>query len=139
MAPDNGEGNGDTFVKDRLAAEVFYDEVLATLQEFPAGVLTPDLGLAGVEAMRSRLLNYASRVRQLDLVLEQLGTKRFCQSQCDRWPIGCCWEYVHRMANEDFQELLELQEVEARRNGWTRPSSNSSRSTRTSASPTCAK
>jgi hypothetical protein len=101
--------------------EHFYDEVLAELSAHPDDVLNLAPGPGHRDSIRARLLNYASRTRQLDVIFERLEAKHFCSAQCPRKPVGCCWEHAYRMGNEDFFEFLGLQEVEARSRGWQQP------------------
>jgi hypothetical protein len=111
----------DTRPYEEFNAEHFYDEVLVELSRHPSEVLNLEPGPGHLAQVKSRLMNYASRAQQLDLILARLEAKHFCSTQCPRTPGGCCWEYAHRMGNEDFFEFLAVQEVEARAHGWQQP------------------
>jgi hypothetical protein len=97
----------------------FYEEVLSALSPCrrESGAASP----ASTDPVRSRLLAYAAKSRELDTLLDRLGAKKFCAVHCDKSPGGCCWEHTYRMGNEDFFEFLALQEAEARKRGWLRP------------------
>lgn len=97
----------------------FYEEALSAL--LPYRPEPKETSPVSTDPVRSRLLAYAAKSRQLDALLDKLGAKEFCASDCDKSPGGCCWEHTYRMGNEDFFEFLALQEVEARRRGWLRP------------------
>jgi hypothetical protein len=103
----------------RFSAEQFYEELIAELSSGRPDSKKPSS--AETDPARSRLRDYAARSRELDTLLTRLGAKEFCATRCDRSPGGCCWEHTYRMGNEDYFELLALQEVEARRRGWRRP------------------
>jgi hypothetical protein len=106
---------------EKFNAGRFYDEVIAALSPFQEKPRNPPANPADSEYTRARLLEYAARSRHLDALLRKVGAKEFCAADCPRPPWGCCWEYAYRMGNEDFFEFLALQQVEAKRNGWTRP------------------
>jgi len=106
---------------EKFHAEDFYDEVLAELSRCSLGVLTLRPGPGHMAHVKSRLLNYASRTRELDKIFDQLEAKHYCATQCPRPSRDCCWEHAYRMGNEDFFEFLAVQEVEARVHGWQQP------------------
>ena len=57
---------------------------------------------------------YAKRTEQLDTILQTL-TKDFCAKNCPNRPYGCCGENYSAGIPE---EMLLLQEKEAKENGW---------------------
>jgi hypothetical protein len=104
---------------EAFPAERFYELVLSALSS--RRQWSKETSLVSTDPVRSRLLAYAAKSRQLDTLLDELGAKQFCASRCDKSPAGCCWEYAYRIGNEDFFEFLALQETEARERGWLRP------------------
>jgi hypothetical protein len=106
---------------EEFDAQHFYGEVLSELSRHPLAALNLEPGPDHLTQVTSRLMNYTSRAKQLDAMLDQLEAKHFCATQCPRPPGGCCWEHAHRVANEDFFEFLAVQEVEAETHGWQEP------------------
>jgi hypothetical protein len=92
-------------------AERVYDEILEMLAQNPNQ--SPNFP---VHDPRTFLINYSSRMKQLDDILDRLGTKQMCAKECVYAPIGCCNDNYHETL--DLPEFLQIQEVEARRNGW---------------------
>jgi hypothetical protein len=65
------------------------------------------------------LLEYAVKARRIDELLDAL-TKGYCAAKCDRLPVGCCSVEGFDMGLVP-EAMLELQEIEARRVGWSAP------------------
>ena len=64
---------------------------------------------------RRNIRNYTSRTLELDPVLESL-TRQYCADNCPRGKNGCCTS--HHYKNEILEEMLVLQEREAKKNKW---------------------
>ena len=62
------------------------------------------------------LLEYAIKSSQIDDIMG-LVTKRYCAESCDRLPIGCCHILGYDLGLVP-EAMLELQRLEARKNGW---------------------
>ena len=62
------------------------------------------------------LLEYAIKSSQIDDIMG-LVTKRYCAESCDRLPTGCCHILGYDLGLVP-EAMLELQRLEARKNGW---------------------
>jgi hypothetical protein len=62
------------------------------------------------------LLEYAIKSSQIDHIMG-LVTKRYCAESCDRLPTGCCHILGYDLGLVP-EAMLELQRLEARKNGW---------------------
>jgi len=62
------------------------------------------------------LLEYAIKSSQIDDIMGRV-TKRYCAESCDRSPIGCCYILGYDLGLVP-EAMLELQRLEARKNGW---------------------
>ena len=62
------------------------------------------------------LLEYAIKSSQIDEIMG-LVTKRYCAESCDRLPTGCCHILGYDLGLVP-EAMLELQRLEARKNGW---------------------
>jgi hypothetical protein len=62
------------------------------------------------------LLEYAIKSIQVDEIVG-LVTKRYCAESCDRLPTGCCHILGYDLGLVP-EAMLELQRLEARKNGW---------------------
>ena len=62
------------------------------------------------------LLEYAIKSIQIDHIMG-LVTKRYCAESCDRLPTGCCHILGYDLGLVP-EAMLELQRLEARKNGW---------------------
>jgi len=71
------------------------------------------------------ITEYASRTKQLDSILQEL-TKEFCADKCFYRPYGCCGNNYSAGIPE---EMLLLQEKEAKENGWNGKGKTSTKST----------
>jgi hypothetical protein len=65
------------------------------------------------------LLEYALKSRRVDALVGRLN-KDFCATRCDKPPVGCCSTLGYDMGVIP-QRMLEVQELEATRNGWQMP------------------
>lgn len=66
--------------------------------------------------VRKLLLEYARWSRQLDELVGVIS-KGYCARQCDKLPVGCCHILGYDLGLVP-EVMLELQRLEARRNGW---------------------
>jgi hypothetical protein len=62
------------------------------------------------------LLEYAIKSIQIDEIMG-LMTKGYCAESCDRLPTGCCYILGYDLGLVP-EAMLELQRLEARKNGW---------------------
>jgi hypothetical protein len=62
------------------------------------------------------LLEYAIRSSQIDEIMGLL-TKGYCAESCDRLPTGCCYILGYDLGLVP-EAMVELQRLEARKNGW---------------------
>jgi hypothetical protein len=62
------------------------------------------------------LLEYAIKSSQIDDIMGRV-TKRYCAESCDRLPTGCCHILGYDLGLVP-ETMLELQRLEARKNGW---------------------
>jgi len=62
------------------------------------------------------LLEYAIKSSQIDEIMGPL-TKGYCAESCDRLPTGCCYIQGYDLGLVP-ETMLELQRLEAKRNGW---------------------
>jgi hypothetical protein len=62
------------------------------------------------------LLEYALKSIEIDEIMGRV-TKRYCAESCDRWPTGCCYILGYDLGLVP-EAMLELQRLEARKNGW---------------------
>jgi hypothetical protein len=62
------------------------------------------------------LLEYAIKSSQIDDIIGLL-TKGYCAESCDRLPTGCCYIPGHDLGLVP-EAMLELQRLEAKKNGW---------------------
>lgn len=79
------------------------------------------------------IIKYALRTKKIDEIFTEL-TKEYCASSCPLGSDSCCGksareyrEAKERKYNEInehglIEEMVELQEIEARKNGWVEPS-----------------
>lgn len=59
--------------------------------------------------------DYTARTARLDVILDKL-TKYFCANTCKEGIEGCCMFNAYKF--DVLEEMLELQEEEALKNGW---------------------
>lgn len=69
--------------------------------------------------VRKLLLEYAVWSRQLDELVGVLS-KEYCARHCDKLPVGCCHILGYDLGLVP-EVMLDLQRLEARRNGWRPP------------------
>jgi hypothetical protein len=62
------------------------------------------------------LLEYAIKSSQIDDIMGEV-TKRYCAESCSRLPTGCCYILGYDLGLVP-EAMLELQQLEARKNGW---------------------
>jgi len=62
------------------------------------------------------LLEYAIKSSQIDEIMGLL-TKGYCAESCDRLPTGCCYILGYDLGLVP-EAMLELQRLEAKKNGW---------------------
>jgi hypothetical protein len=64
--------------------------------------------------------SYTQRTEKLDKILTKL-TKDYCADECPHEERGCCWNnhYMYGMSRDILEEMLSMQEKQARENGWT--------------------
>lgn len=62
------------------------------------------------------LLEYAIKSSQIDGIIGLL-TKGYCAESCDRLPTGCCYILGYDLGLVP-EAMLELQRLEAKKNGW---------------------
>ncbi|GAI76879.1 unnamed protein product [marine sediment metagenome] len=62
------------------------------------------------------MIDYAVRTKELDKILNELGTRDYCAKECRNGSIGCCSGHPYK--SEVSRKTLMMQEIEALKNGW---------------------